>query len=316
LAIALADDGRTLATVGEKGDVDIWDITTRSRLTRLASGFPAMSVAFSPEGCLAVGSTRVAVWNVGEKKLIMEKTTKIAIGPTNVNVWDDKLKTFVAQQRTEERIPAVSLAFSPDGKRLAVGYTDAWIRVWDVTKNELVLALRGHESSVTSIAYSPDGKSIASGGSDGTVRVWNAASGAMLYLMTDHAGVVSSVKFSASGHIVASGSWDNSIIVWDLERQLKVKVLRGHKDGVCSVAFSPNGEFLASGSWDRTVRVWSVDKGVEMYRYVAKDAVSDILFSKDGKNIIVAIGDVFATGPFANAGTESGTIHIWPVPRK
>ncbi|KDQ50901.1 hypothetical protein JAAARDRAFT_141209, partial [Jaapia argillacea MUCL 33604] len=65
-----------------------------------------------------------------------------------------------------------SVAFSPDGKHIALGSWDKTARVWDVKSGELVAGpFEGHSSSVTSVAFSADDKHIASGSWDKTVRV-------------------------------------------------------------------------------------------------------------------------------------------------
>lgn len=68
---------------------------------------------------------------------------------------------------------ATSVAFSPDGKTLAVGGGGGMLRLWDVaTRLQLGAPLAGHKNGVRSVAFSPDGKTLASGGTDTTVRLW------------------------------------------------------------------------------------------------------------------------------------------------
>ena len=59
-----------------------------------------------------------------------------------------------------------SVAFSPDGTRLASGSGDETVRLWDVETGEEIATLRGHEHFVYSVAFSPDGTRLASGGPD------------------------------------------------------------------------------------------------------------------------------------------------------
>jgi WD40 repeat protein len=123
------------------------------------------------------------------------------------------------------RINIIGLAFSPDGKRLALCSAEFIIRLFDPDTFQEVTTLKGHGSLVTSIAFSPDGKRLASSSRDGTVRLWDLATGQEL---------------------------------------LTLKVTT-NQNGVLRVAFSPDGKRLAAsvagggrGVGDpRTLRVWS-----------------------------------------------------------
>ena len=70
--------------------------------------------------------------------------------------------------------PVNSVAWSPDGTKLASGSSDRSIRIWNVKTAESITILRGHTNSVLSVAWrSPDGTKLTSGSTDKSIRIWD-----------------------------------------------------------------------------------------------------------------------------------------------
>jgi WD40 repeat protein/serine/threonine protein kinase len=188
-----------------------------------------------------------------------------------------------------------SVAYSPDGKRLASGAGNTpgkpgEVKVWDAQTGQELLPLKVHNDIVWSVAFSPDGKRLASACRDQTVKVWDVQSGQELLSLKGHTNSVWSVAFSPDGKRLASGSWDQMVRVWDAQTGRELLSLKGHGAGVESVAFSPDGKRLASASDDQTVKVWDAQTGQELLslKVTGIGLSTSVAFSPDGKRLASA----------------------------
>jgi WD40 repeat protein len=185
-----------------------------------------------------------------------------------------------------------SVAFSPDGKRLASGSGDKTVKLWDLATDRETLTLKGHAGRVNSVAFSPDGKRLASGSTDQTIKLWDLVTGREAHTLKGHTEVVSSVAFSPDGKRLASGSFDQTIKLWDLSTGCETLTLQGHSGWVSSVAFSPDGKRLASGNGDKTVKLWDLATGRETLTLKGHArVVGSVAFSPDGKRLASGNGD-------------------------
>jgi hypothetical protein len=147
-----------------------------------------------------------------------------------------------------------SVAFSPDGSRLASASTDGTIKVWDTASGQEVRTLKGHTGEVWSVAFNPDGSRLASASWDKTIKIWDLAKVNEPRTLNGHTGPVDSVAFSPDGSRVASAGFDRTIRIWDLARGNEPRTLGRHTGRVYSVAFSADGSRLASASGDKEDR--------------------------------------------------------------
>jgi WD40 repeat protein/serine/threonine protein kinase len=257
--VAYSPDGKRLASGSGTwddtkqayvaGDVRVWDALTGQQLL-LLKGPAALihCVAFSPDGKrLATGGDTL-------------DATKQHIVAGEVKVWDAQTGRELLTLKRSKR-SANSVAFSPDGKRLASaggGLAGSEFKVLDAQTGEELLTCEGNLDLIRSMAFSPDGKRLASAGGwqYPTVRIWDAQTGKELLTCKGHTDAIGSVAFSPDGKRLASADSGGGVKVWDAQTGQELLTLRGHAKEAHGVAFSPDGHRLASGSGDGTVTIW------------------------------------------------------------
>ena len=148
-----------------------------------------------------------------------------------------------------------TIAYSPDGKKLATGSWDKTAIIWDALTGDKLFTLEGHRDTVRRVVFSPDGTRIVTASFDGTAMVWDAALGKELFTFSGHTTSLFDAAFSPDGTRIATVSNDKTAKVWDALTGKELLTIHT-PDGLTGVAFSPDGSQLAVGSRDGTTRVY------------------------------------------------------------
>ena len=216
---------------------------------------------------------------------------------------------------------AGSIAFSPDGTRLAVS-SAIGIWIYDVRRGkekELDL-LTCHARSIQSMVYAPDAIIVASRGDDGTVELWNIVTGEQKITLEGHTDVVFAVAHSPDGNTLATGSSDETARLWDAHTGEHKTTLEGHTERVFSVTFSPDGNTVATGSFDNTVSLWDAHTGAHKTTLKGHTArVKAVVYSPDGKTIATGSRDNTVRLWDASTGSaqnDNETPHGWCLDRR
>jgi hypothetical protein len=279
------------------GEVDVWDAAAqRLILTPERASGDVVSVAFSPDGRSLVaatdtpfGSGEVVMLNAsayGAYRSVYKSRRHMrqaAWSPTGsaiaavageplVRVWDAATLETIGEYSLPGE--ASTLAFSPDGKRLAVGcrspqgsVSPGFVTVWDIESGRRVWSKPAHGNGVEAVAFNPRSSVLASGGNDGAICLWDASSGRLIRRQTAHTYGIAALAFSADGAELASaqerqtdsGSIDE-IVLRDASTGVPLRTLSGSSDAVQALAFAPKGGLLASGSRDGSIRLWRVER--------------------------------------------------------
>lgn len=340
-------DGRAVAVVLPSGVVALLDRVT-SKFSLVPARFSSASelramIGFSPDSRrLAISCSvkrdpsvekwnpcSLIVWDVENGRKLADFPAPLLDAPNpvftpdgralvvggwyHVRVWnfepEDPIRAATFAQLKDE---AWALAYSPDGRRLAIGCDDEkdtrTIQIRDTATKALVRSRLGHPGTVAALAYSPDGQWLASVSlsSEANVRLWDAATGRMLANLSGHTDHVRTVAFDPLGRTLATGGDDLSVRLWDVASGRSLAVLRGHTDAVRQVAFSPDGRTLASAGRDHKVRLWDVSTGKnkQILLLQGADIFGGVCFSRDGATILA----VCETGAVMAWDTASGRL--------
>ncbi len=109
------------------------------------------------------------------------------------------------------------LAFSPDGRYLAVGSQDGSVRLLDPLSGGLLATLRGHAGTVRALSFSPDGRRLATAGEDRSLRFWRLPDGAPLGVQRGHLDAVLGVLLLDDGERAVSVAADGETLQWDAD---------------------------------------------------------------------------------------------------
>ncbi len=163
------------------------------------------------------------------------------------------------------------VAFSADGKYLAVWSPSMELQLWD-RSSDWVADIDGHGRSISAAEFSPDGEVIATGGAGGHVDLWASATGVQRYELLGHEDIVDLLVFSADGAFLASAARDHTIKIWQPSTGALYCTLSGHALPIRHLSFpSSDGEHIASVSDDLTVRLWHMPTSdtVQLHRLSA-----------------------------------------------
>ena len=294
--LALAPDGKSIAVTKQGGQVSVYDVATGKELHTLPPLQHAQggTLQFAPDG---------------KNLLLTSNNSNLCY----CALWSPTADTF---RTFRGRVPAHSIAISPDDKLIALG--GSTFNAMALTPLTVLERATAHELSLglwqlgnVVSAFTPDGKVLAFAGVSGSfIRLWDFEKQSLRSLQRGHTGGVLFLAFSPDGKTLASSGVDQTVRLWNVAEGKESAVLKGLTVNAQVMAFTPDGKTLISASPTRRdfqaiksvlgeVKVWDVATAKERTGFSLGEAPGCVAVSRDGATLAMA--------------GHSGKVELWDV---
>lgn len=202
-------------------------------------------------------------------------------------VWDAASATLLEQFPSAAGEPL--LAWSPDGRARAAGYTDGSLRLWDWTTGHLRQTWQGHDQPVNGLQWSPDGKLLVSSAAqnEANVQFWDSLTGKLLGSL-ECRDKLSGLAWSPDSKwlATAAGVGDGGVKIWEAAGKRLRQHLRG--EAAERAAWSPDSKALASVGNSGQVALWKLETGKSTHTLEpAQLDATGVAWSPDGDKLAV-----------------------------
>ncbi|MHC1763949.1 MAG: protein kinase [Verrucomicrobiia bacterium] len=212
-----------------------------------------------------------------------------------------------------------SLGFSADGTRLAAGYSDGRVELWNLGTRRLEVLQLENGDTPARVAFAPEADFLAVSAEPGTVKLHDLQNGRATTLWQDSASVVRHLSYSRDGALLAVYTYPRlafnrvlstsaKVVLFDTVHGKKVGThAAGHASSFFGVAaLSPDHKRLYIGSSDAkasacSIRSINLEDDRENWTIAAghDDGVTAIAISPDGAMLV------------SGTGSEGSTIRVW-----
>jgi RNA polymerase sigma factor (sigma-70 family) len=333
--VAFAPDGTALVSVADASPIHLWDPSSGKPKIALAGHQERLlSAAYTPDGRMIVtcawdGTARLWDARTGQEIRQLEVAPmtekvdqsrdpemlgKVVVSPDSKQAAVSRGDEIVvicglATGKEVRRYKGMSLAFSPDGKVVAVGsrgtsgksFNVGIIRLYERAAGELRRELAGHLTPVVGLAFTSDGQALVSHGmvffgarfgepgesETKHVRLWDLATSKERRALAVGSHP-SRMALAPDGRTAACiGRTEKTVFLWETATGEQRGKLTGHTDTIFGITYSPDGRTIATAGMDGTVRLWDAFTMQEIGRLEGhRGWVLDVAFSPDGTRLV------------------------------
>jgi WD40 repeat protein/tRNA A-37 threonylcarbamoyl transferase component Bud32 len=319
LPVALSPDGKRVAVMGPDHTVQLYTVAEAQPPVSLGKHRDVVrALCFSRAGdrlASASADHTVKLWNPaqpgGDPLTLVGHTARVNCAAFHPNgsllatggddrtlrLWETSTGAMlrVLPCGSNTLANALSIAFSPDGNRLAAADS---LTVYQLTSRQGRQALAGHSYGVAGSVFHPNKRLLASAAWDRQLIIWDLETGRPLRRgRGERNNPMQAIAAAPDGSVIATGlgsytnasGTDFAIDLWDWETGALLRQLKGPQATVTALAFHPSSKLLAAGTADGTWLVWDLaTDAVVQRKKLASGAVRDLAFIGKGEQLLVA----------------------------
>ncbi len=217
--------------------------------------------------------------------------------------WLGRLEPIQPQEKKEEMLHILDLAFSPDGGILYSLQNSFYVDTPEVVQavhladQQEIFRISGRNTVDQLPALSPDHTLLAFGGyKDDSVQVWPTGDEELRYVLKGHTSVVVQALFSPDGSQIATASMDGTVRLWDAAEATQQAVLEAHNGGVWAIGYSTDGNRLVSVGKDGLLKLWNPADGSLLNTLetgTGEWQVNSISFMMGNSSVIIVSGCLY-----------------------
>jgi len=326
-SVAVAPDGKTLASFDEQGVLRLWDLAAGKELRIMerpgAGGGEENPVVIRE----FYGNT-----SAGGVTLQFSPDGKALAGATSegaVHLWDPATGKHIRKIKGHD-YGTPSLAFAPNGKALATGGSDGRVFWWDVATGKqlrqfagplakggdddepVIIDVFGNRGGPATVTVSPDGKMLAAITATNLgqqIQMWELTSGKLRRAISIRGGDNNDLPFRYRGYLSSNSGGNSSLafspdcktLAWaagstvrlfDALRGKELRQFGGQTGSISGLRFAPAGKLLAASNADGTIRLWDTATGTIVTQLTGhRGATNTLAFVGDGKTLATSGAD-------------------------
>jgi len=297
-AVVFSADGKTIATAGDGHAIQLYNGANGKPLDLLSVDTGNIAaLAFAAGNVLISGSVdgMASVWDVNPSWNLIGRFGRSEEDPLDFNAspfvgrvvsldfspdgtllatgggepsrggelmfWDVAKRTLVRTVEQAHSDTVLGVEFSRDGKLLASGAADKFVKIFEVETGKHVRSFEGHTHHVLDVTWKADGATLASAGADNAIKVWNVKTGEQRRTISNYKKQVTAIQYVGLDDTIVSCGGDKSVRFHKTTNGQNFRSFGGGTDYMYAAAATRDAATVVAGGEDGVLRVWNGKDG-------------------------------------------------------